>query len=139
MRSIRFVIACRLIFLLAFLSVTSYSQDVWEHEYSIDDLPFEVEIRRLESVAKVLKSNSNKIVYLIGFNKNGTSKAVAWRRIRKSKNYLIKKNHISPYRIKLLYGGSQSGLVMRISLVEKGLNVSPKNSGVQRKNRVKEE
>jgi hypothetical protein len=116
----RFVITVsRLIALSATLTIVAFSQDAWSHEYGINDLPFEVEMRRLDSVAKALKSDSNKMVYLIGFNKSGKSKATAWNRIRRSRGYLIKKHHIAADRIKLLYGKTQNGLIMKISIIDK--------------------
>jgi hypothetical protein len=86
--------------------------------YDINDLPFEVEMRRLDGIAKELRLNSRKIVYLIGFNKEGTSKRTAEERLSKSKSYLIKRHGISADRINTLYGGTQDGLNMQIRMID---------------------
>jgi hypothetical protein len=109
----------QIILLLGVSTVVMFSQTDPGHPLDINDLPFKVEMRRLDAVAKELKSDSNKIVYLIGFNKTGRSKQTALNRIEKSKNYLVVKHHILRSRVKTLYGGRQNGLVMRITVVQK--------------------
>jgi hypothetical protein len=107
---------------LAWLGVSTivlFSQVQSGHPLDIINLPFKVEMRRLDAAAEELKLDPTKVVYLIGFNKTGQPKKTALSRIQKSKNYLVTRHHILPSRIKTIYGGSQDGLIMRISVVQK--------------------
>ncbi len=122
------IVVSRLVAITAAFACVTLSQAPDEHQYGINDLPFEVEKRRLDSVAKVLTSDSDKIVYLVGFNKNGKSTQTACDRLKKSRRYLMKKHRIESQRIVLVYGGSQNGLVMKISIADKN---GVTTSGVQ--------
>ena len=103
-------------------TVIGFSQDTnpnHEHPLDVNDLPFEVEMRRLDAVAEELKADSSKMVLLVGFNKYGRSKQTALSRLGKSKNYLATRYHISRSRIRTLYGGSQDGMIMKILVGKK--------------------
>lgn len=73
----------QLLVLIGFSAVYGFSQTTLQHEYDIDDLPFEVEMRRRDDVAKTLGSQPDMIVYLVGYNKEGTSKGTALRSTQK--------------------------------------------------------
>lgn len=89
------------------------------HPLAIPNLPFSIEMRRLDSAAEVLKAQPDTAVFLIGFNDVGRPKGTALDRIHRSKNYLIQKYHVAESRIVLLYGGETVGLIMNISIVKK--------------------
>ncbi len=115
----------QLIMLVGFCTSGALSQARPEHSYDINDLPFEAEMRRLDSAARELKSNPSKIVYLVGYNKTGEGKATATSRLKKSKAYLIRQHRLKPQRIRTFYAGEQNGLVMRIVITEKNAEESP--------------
>src|SRR4051812_43561860 len=86
-------------------SWVGYSQSPQLDVYDPPNLTFKEEMRRLDGVAQVLQQQDKVNVYLFGFNKEGQSKATAINRLKKSKNYLVRKHHIPPSRIGILYVG----------------------------------
>jgi len=95
------------------------NQNKEKHIYSIPNLSFEVEKRRLDKVAKELNSDLTKLVYLVAYNETKKKKLTATNRLEKSRNYLIKKHSVSSKRIITVYGSTKdAGIVMEIFIVD---------------------
>ena len=65
----------------AFFTVVSLAQERRQHLISIPGLSFEVEKRRLDEAAKELELDSNKVVYLVAYNKASRKKSTATNRL----------------------------------------------------------
>jgi hypothetical protein len=113
-------IVLRLPWLVAIVifSAHAFSQDVAQHVYDTPNLTFEFEMRRLDAVAKELKLDSEKFVYLVAFNAKDKSKRTALKRLSNSKTYLIKKHRIAASRIRTIYAGCQDSLIMQIRVAK---------------------
>jgi hypothetical protein len=111
MRSIGLIVALA-------LTGAVYAQEQ-EHVYDIDNLPFEAEKSRLDNAAVMLSRDPNKVVFLIGFNSSRAGKNSAVVRLRQAKRYLQEKHRIPAHRIRSIYGGLNTGLIMRIYVIDK--------------------
>ena len=106
--------------LLGCSTIVALSQDSINAHYSPRNLSFKEEMRRLDIAAAELKLAPNKIVWLLGYNKVGRKKSTAMQRLKRSKQYLIRKHGISPERINTGYAGrDEEGILMRIYIVPK--------------------
>lgn len=111
------------------LTLTISAQDKSEHIYSIPNLSFEIEMRRLDDIAERLKTDPDKNIYLVAYNQKGKKISTATDRLKKSKNYLTEKHRISHKRIITVYGGTkdEGNIIMEIFLVDK-ISISPVKS-----------
>ena len=104
---------------VVFLFTIAASAQEQQHVYDIPGLSFGTNKRRLDNAAKELQLDPNRVVYLFGYNKTGTKKSTVMRRLRMSKEYLVRKHRIPAKRIVTLYVGSQDpGIVMRVWVVD---------------------
>jgi hypothetical protein len=111
----------QVILLFCVVSVVGRAQATQIHQY---DMPhsFKEDMRRLDFVADVLRTNDKLKVFLFGFNQTGQKKATAMNRLKKSRHYLINKHHISPSQIEIRYVGEQDVLIMHIALINTETN-----------------
>ncbi len=85
-----------------------------QHKSDFPNLPFRLEMKRLDEAALELKNDPEAVVDLVAFSAKLTDRRLALKRLAKSRSYLIKSHKIASSRITTVYAGCREGLIMQI-------------------------